>query len=134
MSVLLRSLNSFLFIDVISWWITWWIISLRNINLFEELMNEHRNFQKRWLKASLETYSKVDCLSGDTKATDLDRSSMVEVTVPADISDKGLSPTLAVEADKGLTEAIPSPMADTLATNSVLPASVQSWLSQRSIP
>ena len=47
--------------------------------------------KKRWLKASLETYSKVDGLSCDTKAADLDCSSTVEVTVPADISDKGIN-------------------------------------------
>jgi hypothetical protein len=37
-------------------------------------------------------------LSCDTKDTDLGRSSTVEVTVPADTPDKGISPTLVVEA------------------------------------
>ncbi len=58
--------------------------------------------KKRWLKASLETYSKVGGLYCDTMATDLGRSSTFEVIVPAVIFDKGISPTLVVEAYKGL--------------------------------
>ncbi len=61
--------------------------------------------------------------------TDLGRSSSVEVTVPADISYKGISPTLAVEAYKGLIEATLPLMADTLTTKPVLQASVLSWWS-----
>ena len=83
---------------------------------------------------SLETYPKVGGLYCDTMATDLGRSSTFEVTVPADISDKGISPTLVVEAYKGLIEATLPLMADTLATKSVLQTSVQSWWSQKSIP
>ncbi len=83
---------------------------------------------------SLETYPKVCGLYCDTMATDLGRSSTFEVTVPAVIFDKGIGPTLVVEAYKGLIEATLPLMADVLATKSVLHTSVQSWWSQRSIP
>ncbi len=72
----------------------------------------------------LETYPKVGGLYCETMATDLGRSSTVEVTVPADISDKDISPTLVVEAYKCLTEATLPLMAITLTTMSVLQTSV----------
>ncbi len=84
---------------------------------------------------SLETYPKVGGLYCDTMATDLGRSSTVEVTVLLTFLIKLLiSSTLVVEAYKGLAEATLPLMADTLATKSVLQTSVQSWWSQRSTP
>jgi hypothetical protein len=105
------------------------------MNSFEELMTEPRKLQKKKrAEKHLWKLIKFCGLSCDTKATDLDHSSTVEVTVPADIPDKGISPTLVVEAYNCLTEATLPLMADTLATKSVLHTSVQSWWIQRSIP
>ena len=97
-------------------------------------MTEPRKLQKERAEKHLWKLIKFCCLSCDTKDTDLGRSSTVEVTVPADTPDKGISPTLVVEACKGLIEATLPLMADALAIKSVLQASVQSWWSQKSIP
>jgi hypothetical protein len=83
------------------------------MNSFEELMNDHRKLQKEMAEKHLwKLTQKFACLV-ILKATDLARFSTVEVTVPADIPDKGISSTLVVEAYKGLTEATLPLMADT---------------------
>ncbi len=44
---------TFIYIAFISWWIAWCIISLRNMNSFEELMNDPLKLQKEMAEKRL---------------------------------------------------------------------------------